>query len=765
MPPGGYGPRPPAADDPLAGLYAHSLEDAPPERWEPLRHHLEAVGRTAAGFAAAFGAEDLGAAVGLLHDLGKARPGFQSYIRGKALSTPHSGEGARAAVEAFGASWGRLLAFAVAGHHAGLANGTEEGGGLTPLAQRLRDCDDLANLHAALPLPAPLREPPAALRRKLEAPGFSLAFLTRMFFSCLIDADRLETERFYAAATGEAVQRGWPGRLSDLEARLEIHLAGFAGSGAVDGLRREVLAACRARAAEPPGLFSLTVPTGGGKTLSSLAFALAHARRHGMERVVYVIPFTSVVEQTAAVFREALQDDDAVLEHHSAFDWRPDPKDAEGRDGLEKLRRAAENWDRPIVVTTAVQFFESLFANHPSRCRKLHRLARAVIVLDEAQTLPQPLLRPCLAAIRELAGGYRSSLVLCTATQPAVTAESGFASGEALTGVREIAPEPRRLHRSLRRVRVAHLGALTDAALLEALVAEPQCLCIVNNRRHARYLYGRLRQAEVPGARLLTTAITPADRAGALGEIKQALEDGVPLRLVSTSLVEAGVDIDFPLVLRALAGIDSLTQAAGRCNREGRLGPEGGRFHVFLPEETQGKPPPELKVFADIAGEILERHPDPLAPEAVEAYFARLYWQRGDEALDGKCILERLRTTGKKLDFPFASIAQDFRIIETNQRPLIIPAEAGVRNAPDRLIEQLRHCKSLGGLARDLQHYTVAVPRQARQALLAAGAARLLREEDFGDQFALLTNRHLYRPDSGLDWSDPTYLAAEELVS
>ena len=268
-----------------------------------------------------------------------------------------------------------------------------------------------------------------------------------MLFSALVDADYLDTEEYFAELQGVPRPRGRHPTLAELRRRLNGHLdrlAAGAEAGPVNDLRQEVLAHMRGKAAEPPGLFTLTVPTGGGKTLTSLAFALEHARRHGLARVIYVIPYMSIIEQTAEVFRKALRGDDKedpdfVIEHHSTFD---EDRVSE-REAKEKLRLAMENWDAPIIVTTAVQFFESLFGNRPSRCRKLHNVASSVIILDEAQTLPLQYLRPCVAALDELARNWRTSVVLCTATQPALAKSNGFCGG--FENVRELAPDPERL--------------------------------------------------------------------------------------------------------------------------------------------------------------------------------------------------------------------------------------------------------------------------------------------------------------------------------
>jgi CRISPR-associated endonuclease/helicase Cas3 len=391
-----------------------------------------------------------------------------------------------------------------------------------------------------------------------------------MLFSCLVDADFRDTEAFYAAAEGRLVDRDWPALpmiierlLADFEAHI-AHKRSIAPETRVNRLRNEVLAHVRTRAAEPTGLFSLTVPTGGGKTLASLAFALYHARRHGLDRIVYAIPFTSVIDQTAAIFRDVLGKD-IILEHHSAID----EERISCREGADKSRLAMEDWAAPIVVTTNVQFFESLFANRPSRCRKLHNLARSVIVLDEAQTIPLAVLRPCVAVLDELGRNYGTSIVLCTATQPAVSVPD-FLGGIELGPDRELAPEPIRLHAALKRVEVRHGGEMMDDDLIVALGAVHQGLMIVNSRAHALALYYKATAAGVDGVVHLTTRQYAAHRREILADIRARLNDGRACRLIATSLVEAGVDLDFPKVWRAEAGLDQIAQAAGRCNREGR---------------------------------------------------------------------------------------------------------------------------------------------------------------------------------------------------
>lgn len=622
---------------------------------------------------------------------------------------------------------GRMLAFLIGGHHAGLADGAQ-------LKERLdgshvaRAAGWEAYAGGQLPAPAALRLKP--LRKPNRHRGFSEAFLIRMLFSCLVDADFVETERFYAQAAGEEVERGVGLPLPVLRNRLKRHMAAKqaaarqANPGPLTELRAEILAHVIARAGLAPGLLTLTVPTGGGKTLASLSFGLEHALSHGLRRVVYVIPFTSIIEQTAAVFGEALGADAGILEHHASFDWEAAAKglreDGRGTDPLDRLRRAAENWDAPIVVTTAVQFFESLFANRTSRCRKLHNLVKSVIVLDEAQTLPQHLLLPCMAALEELAHNYGSSIVLCTATQPALREKDGFAGGFRIDDDRELAPDPKRLYRALKRVEVERLPEpIADEVIAARLAEQPQMLCIVNARRHAKALFELIRG--LPGAIHLSTLMCPRHRRLVLHEARRRLKRKEPVRIVSTSLIEAGVDIDLPEVWRAAAGLDSIAQAAGRCNREFQLA--AGRVVVFEPIEVHA--PHDLKQAWQAGGRVLSKHRDPLGLEAVRDYFGELYWQVGRErldaaTLDGKIyrILREIenRAPGRNerdpdVAFPFKSIAEAFQMIEDTMEPVIVPWRAGPEDdEANGILDRIARMDTpLRDDLRRLQQYTVSI--------------------------------------------------------
>lgn len=737
-------------------LFAHSLVNRPVDEWEPLSGHLRAVARRAAEFGGAFGWAEAARAAGLLHDIGKASAAFQAYIvqprteAGGPKGPDHSTAGAREAVAGFPGGLGRMLACLVAGHHAGL----DDAGGLDRRLSpdyRIEPCPGWQAHAGALPTPLALR--PTQSWTPGRRRGFSEAFLTRMLFSCLVDADYLETEAFHDHAEGRVTERAGHAGIATLRDRLRAHMTAIDGKSAdpVSALRSRVLAAAVAKAEAVPGLFTLTVPTGGGKTFASLSFALEHAARHELRRVIHVAPFTSIIEQTAGVFRTALATEDDVLEHHANFDWPDEDEAEEARNGLRKLRRAAENWDVPVVVTTAVQFFESLFANRTSRCRKLHNLARSVIVLDEAQALPIHLLRPCMAAIEELARNYGTSIVLCTATQPALRAKDGFEGGFNIDDDREIAPDPQALYGGLKRVRVEVLpGPVPDATVVARFAEQPQMLCIVNSRAHARELFEAIRG--LPGAIHLSTLMVPKHRRQVLAEVRRRVAAGEPARVVSTSLIEAGVDLDVPEVWRAAAGLDSIAQAAGRCNRNGRL--PMGRTVVFEPAEA--KPPRALEAFWQATRPVLRVHDDLLGLDAVRAYFQELYWQKhqkGADALDAAAVggrpgvLPALAERAGNWGFPFRSLAEAFRLIDEVMEPVVVPWDEDAA----RLLRELGAAeRPPAGHLRRLQPYTVTIPRQARGTWLALGALRAVHPV-LGEGLLAFEDTAHYRPETGLD--------------
>ncbi|WP_246727811.1 CRISPR-associated helicase Cas3' [Chelativorans sp. Marseille-P2723] len=730
-----------------------------------MSEHLESVSLLALHFAGRFGAGKAARLAGLLHDLGKYNPDFQAYIRGAKLRVDHSTAGAATILqmaEGKDRIVADLLAYVIAGHHAGLPD--REGEALSTLAERLKGFDPASldttwqseiSADATGLLPDFVR----VLSDRNRMP-FQLAFLGRMIFSCLVDADYKDTEAFYARIEDWQVDRSWPelpSILPDLIDRFDRYIAAMPKADTkVNRIRGEILAHVRSRASEAPGLFTLTVPTGGGKTLASLGFALDHAKSHGHRRIIYTIPFTAIIDQTATIFRDVLGSE-IVLEHHSAIEEQFDPKEA--REGKDKLKLAMEDWAAPVVVTTNVQFFESLFAARASRCRKLHNIANSVIILDEAQTLPRPLLIPAVWALRELAENYGCTIVLCTATQPALDARRftlGHPLGLPLEG-RELAPEPEVLAKVLARVHLHHAGDMDDEALIAALAQERQGLVIVNSRGHALALYRAAKEAGLEGLVHLTTRQYAAHRREILNSVRQRLENDLPCVLIATSLVEAGVDLDFPRVWRAEAGLDQIMQAAGRCNREGRRDRETSIVTIFSAPDTP--PPNEIRGLCGDMQRIMNKHNDLLSLGAMEDFFGEVYWRFGKDRLDKEKIIADFCVGSGQTNFAYRTVAEKFRMIESGMEPVIVPFEHEARALVDNLaIENIPS----GAIARGLQRYTVQVPPKARKRLIDCGHVTFAHPDKRGEQFAVLWTPSLYCREVGLLWEDAEYLGLEQ---
>lgn len=445
--------------------------------------------------------------------------------------------------------------------------------------------------------------------------------------------------------------------------------------------------------------------------------------KHDLQRVIYVIPYTSIIEQNADVFAKVLGEEN-VLEHHSQVEFADD---GEETPEAYKKRLACENWDAPVVVTTAVQFFESLYAAKTSKCRKLHNIANSVVIFDEAQTLPLPFLIPCVSAIGELVQHYGVTAVLCTATQPAL---GRLFKQLAPTLVQhEIAPDPDELFDCFRRVSFCREGVFTPEKLAERLTETAQVLCIVNTRKRARQVYESLPEE---GRFHLSTLMIPTDREKTLNAIRTRLQNGKTCRVVSTSLVEAGVDVDFPSVWRELAGLDSILQAAGRCNREGRRSAAESVVHVF---EAEGKFPASMTQQREAATKAMEEFEEINTRPAIQAYFKRLLWVKGDEALDAKQILSSERAC------TFQSTAKVFRLIDADTCTVYVP---NADNAED--IARLREGLYSKALIRRLGRSSVNVYRHEYEKLVSAAVV-----EDYGqDGFGILIQPDTYDPKCGL---------------
>ncbi|MBN2351551.1 MAG: CRISPR-associated helicase Cas3' [Spirochaetales bacterium] len=744
-------------DGRMGEYYAHSKDNELESSWQKLDTHLNNVADMAGDFASKFNSSEWGGVLGKLHDLGKYSDAFQQKIRGKNVFADHSTPGAKYAEilirEPRGA--GRLLAYCIAGHHTGLPDG-DSGDDDSCLIKRLGRC---TSDYREFPIEISSLRPPRFLQKAAKLGergniGFSASFFIRMIYSCLVDADFLDTEAFIDPE--RASQRGKYPSLNELKPVLDTHLDALitnASQSEINKHRASILKECRASAEKEAGLFSLTVPTGGGKTLSSLAFAIDHALNHGMERVIYVIPYTSIIEQTAGIFK-SIFGAHAILEHHSNIIIE---KDAEDEELEENRRLSAENWDAPIIVTTNVQFFESFFANRSSKSRKLHNVARSVVILDEAQMLPVPFLRPTMAVIRELAENYGSTVVLCTATQPALTERADFKNG--LSGVREMMSDPGGLERAFKRVDSENIGIIPDDDLIKRLKREEQALCVVNTKKHARLIFEGLGGDD--GSFHLSAAMCPKHRRSVLGEIHNRLKEKRTCRVVSTQLVEAGVDLDFPVVFRSLAGMDSIIQAAGRCNREGKI-TKGGRLFVFESEESL--PPGHLRQNAEITKLILNDYADDLLnTKIVENYFKELYWLKDASGkLDTKNILARLKNGLLKGDFPFKSIALDYNIIANAQETVIIPYDKEAKEHCSQLVRYIQLGWSPGGILRNLQPYTVQTYKKPLEALIQHGFITVVDERFF--ILSDLGRKEAYDDRFGLNPEIRDFIAAENLM-
>jgi CRISPR-associated endonuclease/helicase Cas3 len=672
--------------------YAHSTDRQDKYDWQFLKDHLENVADIASGFSREFNAKEFGYSAGLLHDIGKYSPEFQRRLDGAKIRVDHSTAGALEAKKLYGIFQSRILEYVITGHHGGLLNyGTKECGLDERLSRPVLSDYSAYKNEISAPDLSKVRPSLTPINNKL---GFAISFYIRMLFSCLVDADFLDTERFLSP--DKSSLRGQYEPFDDLFLKFDNYMKAKLSTSEenpINRYRREIYEQCIEKAELPPQIFSLTVPTGGGKTLSSMAFALDHLRKHNLNRILYVIPYTSIIEQNADIFREIFGNKN-VLEHHSNYD--PKNEKSESTDLLqEKLKLSSENWDIPIIITTNVQFFESLFSNRVSRCRKLHNLAKSVIILDEAQMLPTGFLKPCLSALSELVVNYGSTVVICTATQPNL---NGLLD-ENIKPV-EITRSPQELYEAFRRVHVTDLGDIDDSDLSARLNAHKQALCIVNTRKHAQKLYEQLSESE--SCYHLSARMCPVHRRMKLKKIKNLLKEGAECRVISTQLIEAGVDIDFPAVYRAISGIDSVCQASGRCNREGKMA--SGEVYIFRSTEDYGKATHWQSRVAEIGSMIFEEWDDPLSLPAVDSYFEKLYSYEGDK-LDKKRILPSFEERLRDVAFPFEDVADAFNLIGNDTRDIIIPYDDKARS----IIKQMQQTGFPGKYARNLQGYTVSI--------------------------------------------------------
>ncbi|MBR0238953.1 MAG: CRISPR-associated helicase Cas3' [Thermoguttaceae bacterium] len=757
--------------------YAHT-SGTDKANWQTLEDHLTNVADLAAHFSQSFGCEKLAYAAGLLHDLGKVHDEFQTYLEKSALGNSsrcrvnHSEAGAAYAFQRISSPLKDLIANVVVGHHTGLAD--YDNGPASYKYRKERGEKDLDVIKEQItPYIQGLPDPASLFPTGFQLSPESYHFLVRFVFSALVDADWLDTERFKKPENFNLrsqflslteYREKFNAHMEALSSKAQNDSSANSSHASLNQMRNQVLADCRAKGRESTGsgLYSLAVPTGGGKTLSSMAFALEHAVKTGKNRIIYVIPYTSIIEQNADVFR-GIFGKDAVIEHHSNIDWEKFKKETDSDRDAEssaqlQMELATENWDAPLIVTTNVQFFESLFACQTSRCRKLHNIANSVVILDEAQMLKPELLSVCNSALNELTTRFNTTVVLCTATQPALDSPELKNYTEKYLPLNPptlINSNPNALYEALRRVEY-HIDLETPEtwdSLSDKLIREKQVLCIVNTRKDCYELYNAVKaKAENATETVfhLSALMNPEHRTKRIDQIKQRLNNGAPVCVISTQLVEAGVDIDFPVVYRASAGLDSILQSGGRCNREGKL--DGlGQVYVFkapskIPEGTMHKAEGSFK-------ELWNTQPDLQKPDSYRRYsqlfIAKLNSTREIEIANTKTSIDVLTELCNDCEYvkcmnlyPQVSLEEineywneqeapniDFRKIGENLHWIDDKHSVPVVTMYDRgqeLVDQLRAEGPNKTLMRQLQRYMVNIPRNKADMLLKTGELQML---------------------------------------
>ncbi len=686
-----------------------------------LKNHLEGSALLCGKFADNFGAYEWGYCCGLLHDIGKYSLKFQKRIRGSEERVDHSTAGAKLCWDKKGLY--QFLSYCIAGHHAGLPDtgGDRDVSTCGTMTGRMKKkLEDYQAYEEEIEIPV-LKNPPFQPVKE-ENRDFFFSMLIRMLYSCLVDADYLDTEIFMNGKeirnSGEAIEtlyKKFAERILDWLDNNDLTT--------INGRRTEILKHCIEMGKSEKGLFRLTVPTGGGKTVSSLAFALRHAKEHHMSRVIYVIPYTSIIEQNAKIFSDILGADN-VLENHCNVDY-------ESSEELKPMQLAAENWDKPVIVTTNVQFFESIFSNKSSKCRKLHNIANSVIIFDEAQMLPNDYLKPCISAIEQILRYYRCSVVLCTATQPAL---KNLLSEE--IKITELCPRMEEQFSFFKRVSIKNLNKISQEELIQRLERENQALCILNTKKCAQQVFQSI---EEEGVYHLSTSMYSAHRKRALDEIRERLRKGEKCIVVSTSLVEAGVDLDFQAVYRQLAGVDSIIQAAGRCNREGKRPFSQCFTYIFSLDLKEYVPGQRQQI--EIAESLLSDNKSFEELETIKRYFEMLYHFRGD-SLDKKDILKKFN----RGNFQFSTVGKEFRLIEENTKTIMIPKEEESKEILDLL--------KIKGFTKELMRrmgpYCVNVYENDFRKMFAAGMLGEI-SEDLKDDYFVLRDTEKYTDEMGLN--------------
>lgn len=803
---------------------------------QSLEAHLQGVASLAAEFAGKFGLTTHGELLGLLHDFGKYSAAFQAYIQsatgllnqdedeefvdasGLKGKIDHSTSGAQflwqelANKGELACVAGQILALCIASHHSGLIdclalmpgkpaedlftrrmNKLDSSTNLQEVLGKANK-DFLAHAHALLLRPEIIsafqdwiqklfdKTPGDTPGEKARSPVYhqQIGLLVRSLFSCLIDADRIDTADFEHPGRARKRSRGNYEPWETLIARLEAHLADFTPTWPIDTLRQDISRHCLEAAARKTGIYTLTVPTGGGKTLASLRFALHHAKEHKLDRIIYVIPFTSIIDQNAEIVRRILEPEgieagSVVLEHHSNLT----PEEQSWRGKI-----LSENWDAPVVYTTTVQILETLFGAGTRGARRMHQIANAVLIFDEIQSLPVNCVHLFNNAMNYLADFCGSTVVLCTATQPLLDQVDANKGAIRVSAGNELMPDVKQLFDDLKRVEVVNCrkpgGWSQDeiaALAFEQVAASGSCLVIVNTKKAAQAIYRLCREDSTAKAFHLSTNMCPAHRKSILSEVRTRLDQvpSAPTLCISTQLIEAGVDIDFGAVIRFTAGLDSIAQAAGRCNRNGRT--KQGLVHVLnpRPEDENLAKLPDIQVGREKAERVLndfDANPEKygnnrIGPEAMAWYYKNYFFARANEMgypvsvghddtllnllSSNTLALEDYKRTKHQapaiyLRQAFMTAAKAFKAIDAPTRGVIVPyGDEGKQlindlcaaYLPDKEFELLRRA----------QQFSVNVFPNVLERL---SKTLVVREVQEGTGILYLTDSRYYSPEFGL---------------
>lgn len=705
----------------IKNFYARKEEFENKEtEYQLIVEHLNNVSRICKEITNKIGFGEIGSILGKMHDIGKYSDDFQRRIRGENIQVDHATAGGKELEAMYIAKeldtlLYRVMAQVSVGHHSGLGDlGNSARGYIKRIKGEICDYNNwkIENEIQGFSKLSTI-EKLNQLNIESKTLSFTIQFLQRFLFSALVDADRIDAQNFLNKEAQQLMSE--VENIGILKLKFEkfmIDLQRNAKQSQINKIRTKIYNQCIEKSEKSTGFYTLSVPTGGGKTLASMGFALNHALKNKQERIIYAIPYTSIIEQNAKIYVDIFGKKN-VLEHHCNYEnpYKENSKESLG------LKLAQENWYNPIIVTTNVQLFGTLFSEKPSRARKLHNIANSVIVLDEVQSIPINYVKPCMEALKELVRNYNCTIVLCSATQPEFEKNGGF---ETETDMTEIITDRNQLFKEMTRVKEEFIGRQSIDALTNLIEEQNQVLCIVNTKKHARQLFESIKKEtdNNEGYYHLSTNMCPIDRTETIKKIREQLELGNHCKVISTQLIEAGVDIDFPVVYRAIAGLDSIAQAAGRCNREGKQ--KNGKIYVFEPDFLMKG---YLQRTADISKPLLIEGNNFIQLECIKRYFLKLYNIEQNE-LDLQEVF-KFCNGALEFGFEFKEIDHRFKLIDEVGYPLIIPKNAEAW----KNVNKLRFVKKgLKGVLKKLAPYTINVKKYELDQLVELGVIR--KEED-----------------------------------